>query len=324
MSTCERMRQKWSMPSSMACVMNGRIGATTAPARSNSRAACSTAARTSGSTARPQPASSSRPMRRPLSFSTPWSNWSQAISWNGRLMLSRASGSDSTCMNQAASATLRVIGPGGAAGVGRIDRDAAEAGLEGEDAAPAGRQPQRAADVGSDVQGPVARGRRGAGAGAGAARRLVHVPGVARQLVEARQAGRQHAVVGHGGLGDHHPAGFAHARRRRRIGGRRRQVARRRSQRHRIALGRDVFLEGHGHAVQRAQRLAAQPARLAGAGLRQRQLGAQQIERLQLVLPQLDVAQHRPGDLHRRELAPAVARHQLGRGQFMQCLRVLL
>ena len=110
-SACERMRQKWSMPSSMGWVMKGRMGATTAPARSNSRAACSTAARISGSTASPQPASSSKPMRSPLSFSTPWSNWLQAMSWNGRLMLSRASGRDSTCMNQAESATLRVIGP---------------------------------------------------------------------------------------------------------------------------------------------------------------------------------------------------------------------
>ena len=60
--------------------------------------------------------------------------------------------------------------PGGAAHVGRVDRDAAEAGLEGEDAAPAGGQPQRAADVGAEVQRPVAGGRRRARAGAGAAR----------------------------------------------------------------------------------------------------------------------------------------------------------
>ena len=44
------MRQKPSMPSIIARVVNGGIGSTMAPAASNARAAASTAARTSGST----------------------------------------------------------------------------------------------------------------------------------------------------------------------------------------------------------------------------------------------------------------------------------
>ena len=115
-----------------------------------------------------QPASSSRPMLqaaqvalepRPVDVLRPAGS-----------CVSRSSGCASTPISSAASATLRVIGPAHAAGVGRVDRNPAEAGLEGEDAAPAGRQAQRAADVGADVQRPVAGRDRRAGAGAAAAR----------------------------------------------------------------------------------------------------------------------------------------------------------
>ena len=88
------------------------MGVTWAPAASNRRAAACTAAVISGSTGRPQPASSSRPMRRPLRCSggvaaTP----AQSSACAGRLMLSRASGWLSTCNISAASLTPRVMGP---------------------------------------------------------------------------------------------------------------------------------------------------------------------------------------------------------------------
>ena len=298
------------MPSSMACDMKGCIGSTMAPARSNRRAACSTAARISGSTARPQPASSSRPMRRPR-------RWSGAD----------VEGGPGDVLRRQAHAVARVglrqhlhhqrgVGhgarhrPGGAAHVGRVDRDAAQAGLEREDAAPAGRQAQRAADVGADVQRAVA-GRRGrAGAGAGAARRLAQVPGVARQRVEARQARGQHAVVGHGGLAHDHRAGFLQARGRRRVGRGGPQLDGRRAGRHRVAARRDVFLDGDRHAVERAERLAAPPARLGGARLLERGFGPQQPGGLQVRLPALDVVEHRLRDLDRREAALAVGGDQ--------------
>ena len=60
------MRQKWSMPSIIVRVENAAIGSTIAPACSKSLAAATTAARTSDSTANPQPASSCRPSFRPL------------------------------------------------------------------------------------------------------------------------------------------------------------------------------------------------------------------------------------------------------------------
>ena len=70
---------------------------------------------------------------------------------------------------------------------------------------------------------------------------------------------------------------------------------------HGVALGGDVFLDRHRHAVQRAQRLAAQPARLGGARLCQRGLGAQQPGGVEVRLPALDVRQHGLRHLHRRE-----------------------
>ena len=162
--------------------------------------------------------------------------------------------------------------PGAAAGVGRVDRDPAEARLQGEDAAPGRRQAQRAADVGADVQRPVAGRHRRARAGAAAAGPLAQVPGVARQRMEARQARRQHAVVGHRRLAEDHRARLAHPRRRRRVARRRHEHAGRGAHRHRRAAGGDVLLDRRRHAVDRAERLALQPARLGGARRGERRL----------------------------------------------------
>ncbi len=102
------MRQKRSMPSIIERVVKGAIGSTIAPADSNARAAACTAAAVSGSTASPQPASISKPMRRPFGSRR---NCVQSIAAGGRLIVSRASGCDSTCISSAVSSTLRVIGP---------------------------------------------------------------------------------------------------------------------------------------------------------------------------------------------------------------------
>ena len=107
--------------------------------------------------------------------------------------------------------------PGDAADVRRIDRDPPAARLQTENAAPARRQAHRAADVGAEVQRAVARRRRRARARRRAAGIAVELPRIARQRVEARQARRQHAVVGHGRLGEQDRARLAQARRRRRV-----------------------------------------------------------------------------------------------------------
>ena len=290
------------------------MGATTAPARSNSRAALLDRRAYFGFHRQSATGLQQQADAQPLAaFRRPASNWLHAMSWNGRLMLSRASGRDSTCMNQRSVGHAARHRPGGPAHVGRVDIGMRpRLGLSVKmPHQPAGSRSEPPMSV-PMCKRAVARRRRGAGAGAGAARRAAQVPGVARQLVEARQAGRQHAVVGHGGLGDHHAAGFAHARRRWRVRERRRQLGRGGAQRRRVALGGDVFLDGDGHAVQRAQRRAAQPARLAGARLLQRDFGPQQVERLEMLLPALDVAEHGLRDLHRREIAPAVACDQFG------------
>ena len=322
MSTCERMRQKWSMPSSMACVMKGCMGATTAPARSNSRAACSTAARTSGSTARPQPASSSRPMRRPLSLSTP------CVELAPRDVLERQAHAVARVGQRQHLHEPGGVGhaarhrPGGPAHVGRVDRDAAQAGLEGEDAAPAGGQPQRAADVGADVQRAVARGRGRTGAGAGAARRAAPGPrGCAPACGSSTgptRACRSRAWWS-----------WRSSRRRLRArvppAARRRRPATARSRRCPAASGRpavamfSLMVTGTPSSgpsgAPRSQRASLARACCSASS------GPQQVERLQVVLPALDVAEHGLGDLHRREFAPAVSLDQRRRRQLMQCAR---
>ena len=107
---------------------------------------------------------------------------------------------------------------GDAADIGRVDRHAAGARLEAEYAAPAGRQAHRAADVGADMQRAIERRRRRARARRRAARIAVELPWIARERMKARQARRQHAVVGHRRLGEEDRAGFAQPRRRRRVG----------------------------------------------------------------------------------------------------------
>jgi hypothetical protein len=72
--------------------------------------------------------------------------------FKGKDMKSRASGFDSRVMSAALDATSRVIGPVTRPMIGRIDRHAAEAGLERENAAVRGGQAHRAADVGAQVQ----------------------------------------------------------------------------------------------------------------------------------------------------------------------------
>jgi len=107
--------------------------------------------------------------------------------------------------------------------IGRIDRHPAEARLQGEDAVPGGRQAHRAANVGAEMQWAVAGRHRCTGAGARAAGIPREVPRIARQRMERASPRRQHAVVGHGGLGQDDRAGFAHPRRCRRVGSRRHQ-----------------------------------------------------------------------------------------------------
>ena len=186
----------------------------TAPASCNSAAASSTAAATAGCKGRPTPASIISPIRKPFRSR---SRSRQGRSVGGRLMWSRASGCESTCISRAESSTVRVIGPGHPADEWRIDRHAAVAWLQREDPAPAGRQPHRTADVRAQVQRAIAGCGRSAGAGAGAARGARQVPGIARQLVEARQPRRQHPVVRIGGLAEDQRPGLAHPRRRRGI-----------------------------------------------------------------------------------------------------------
>ena len=195
--------------------------------------------------------------------------------------------------------------------VRRIDRHPAEAGLEREDAVPRGRQPHRAADVGAEMQRPVARRRRGARTGAGAAGIPGEVPRVARQRMERGAARRQHAVVRHGGLGEDHRARLAHPRGGRRIGGRRHEIGGRGAERNGHALGGDVLLDGDGHAVEGAHRLALLPARL--RFLRRLAGGAEirRIERLEPGLPLFDVGDDGVGRLDRREFLRLVGGEQL-------------
>ena len=72
-------------------------------------------------------------------------------------------------------------GAGRAAGVRRVNRYPAQAGLEAENTAPTGWQAQRAANVRAQMQWPIAGGSSSPSARAGAARCFTQVPGVARQ-----------------------------------------------------------------------------------------------------------------------------------------------
>jgi hypothetical protein len=204
-------------------------------------------------------------------------------------------------------------GAGAAAGIGRVDGHAAQAGLEAEDAAPACGQADGAANVRAHMQRPVAGRRSGARACAGAARRLVRIPGVEGVAVQRGQARGQHAVVGHGGLGEEDGARLAQPR-----GGW--CIQRGRDLRHGgrahgrgVAARGDVVLDRGGDAVEQACRLAAQPAGLAGACLGQCGLGAQQVGGAQGRFPALHMGQQVVHDLDGREAAlPVGAQQRMG------------
>ena len=150
------------------------------------------------------------------------------------------------------------------------------------------------------------------------ARVLRHVPRVARQAVEARQPGRQHAVVRHRRLAQQHGAGLAQPRRRRRVLDRRHQRGGRAAQRHRHAARGDVLLEHRRHAVEQPARRAAPPALLGCACLRQRALGVECPGGIQVRLAGGDAVEHRPRHLDRRDVAMAVQRAQGSGGEIMQ------
>ena len=207
---------------------------------------------------------------------------------------------------------------GDAADIGRIDRNAPEAWLQRDQAAPAGRQPHRAADVGAEMQRAVTGRTRGARAGTGAAGILAEVPGIAGEGMETGEARRQHAVIRHGGLGKDHRAGFAQARGRRRILLRRHQLDAGGAQRHRQALGGDIVLDGDGHAVERADRLALLPAFGRCLGDRARAIGIERIERLDVRLPHRDMRQHVLQHFRRRELPGAIALDQVDGAEIVQ------
>jgi hypothetical protein len=100
------------MPSAISRVVKPCRGVTVAPASLRICAACSTTAATPGSSGRPQPASSSKPMFRPRTVADGSSGSAvHARSCGGRLVASRASGRLSTAIALAASSTVRVSGP---------------------------------------------------------------------------------------------------------------------------------------------------------------------------------------------------------------------
>ena len=197
--------------------------------------------------------------------------------------------------------------PGDTAGVRRIDRDAAQARLHADDAAPACRQTDRPSDVGAEVQRAITGRTRSRRAGAAAAGVLRQVPRVARQRVKARQAGRQHAEVGHRRLGDDHRAGFAQSRRRWRVGCGRHEQGRRAAERHRHAARGDVLLDRHRHTVER-QRFIALPARLTRSRGGECGIGVLRPQRRDLRFAALDVVEQVVADLDRRDLAARVER----------------
>ena len=127
-------------------------------------------------------------------------------------------------------------------------------GLKPTHAAPTRRQADRSSYVGAEMDRPVPGGAGGAGAGAAAAGALAQVPRVAREFVKTRQARRQHAVVGHRGLGQ---TITAPASRRRAAGGASAaagvSTVAAAAERRRRAAGGDVLLDRHRHAVECAR-----------------------------------------------------------------------
>ena len=199
-----------------------------------------------------------------------------------------------------------------------MDRHPPEARLETDQATVRGGQPDRAADIGADVEGSVPRRGRGAGAGARPRRIPVESPGVSRDAVDAGQAGRQHAVVGHGGLAEDHAPGLAHAGGRRRIGGGgRRVLVGAGADRRRVAARVDVLLDGDGHAVEGGTGGVRAPARLRRPRRRERPVAVHAVHRVEPRLPQVDAREQGSGDLDGRQGAAGVGGRQLGGGQLV-------
>ena len=169
------MRQKRSMPSTIARVVNGRHRLDDARRRaSNARAAAlhrvaRPRRRAAGPSRRRAAGRCAGPSRRR-------SRSSQSMSWQRQARRVAPVGPAQRRHQQRGVAHRARHRPGHAADVGRLDRHAAEARLEADHAAPAGRQADRAADVGAEVQRAVAGGGRGAGAGAAAAGVLASGP----------------------------------------------------------------------------------------------------------------------------------------------------
>ena len=168
------------------------------------------------------------------------------------------------------------------------------------------------------MQGAVAGRARGTRARRGAAGVLAEVPGIAGEGVERGETRRQHAVIRHGGFREYHRAGFAQARGGRRIFFGRNLLDACRAERHRLALGGDVVLDGDRHAVQRAHRLALLPSFGRGFCHGARAVGIEQIERLDMRLPRRDMRQHLFQHFRGRELLGAIAGDQVSGGEVMQ------
>jgi hypothetical protein len=159
----------------------------------------------------------------------------------------------------------------------------------------------------------VERRRRRARARRGSARIAVELPWVARERVMARQARRQHAVVGHRRLGEDDRPRLAQPRRRRGVRLGRRHLARRRADRRRLAAGRDIVLDRDRHAVKRPDRLALRPARLGDARLLKRPLRSVEPSRMNVRLERFHAFKHRSHCLDRRELARPVSANEVQR-----------
>jgi len=81
-------------------------------------------------------------------------------------------------------------------------------------------------------------------------------------------------------------------------------------QRNGLALGRDIILDGHRHAVERSDRLTPSPALLGRARLGERPLRRQEVGGLNMRLEARDALQHVAHRLKRRQRAAAIGVEQ--------------
>ena len=248
------MRQKSSMPSSMARVKNGPIAL---DARAGGLELLGRRLDRGGDLGVDRQADAGVEHQADAQAATSRSSRASRSSARGRLIVSRSSGCASTPISSAASATLRVIGPATRPAYGGSIGIRPRLGFRVKMPHQAGRQAHRAADVGADVQRPVAGGDRRARAGAAAARALAQVPGVARQArgssTGPTTASRSRASSSCRGS-PRPPRASAPPAARRCCAGT--STARRGAQRHRRAAGGDVLLDHRRHAVERADVLA--------------------------------------------------------------------